>query len=566
MPTKTIVIDGDDKQHFFLSLDGSTLTVGDGPAHAESLFQNLHVSRIRCEIEVEDETVAVTELNGQTGNAPFELKPGVAVAVGHSHFHLELPVAPPPAPAPTPDFVPDAPAIPATPAAPAGPALRLKVIDGADQGRSFPMPTAGTLTLGKNSRFADIVLHDLYVARVHCELLVEDGQVIVTHIEGAGGTRVDGANVVEPTVLKQGGILRIGNSHLRLELGPVGELPEVSEGPKSGYMAKAATAAPKSGYMSKLDEPPASGYIPKSTLPNVGSSANHKIDPLTALGGQVFGHYRIGPILGRGFCGAVYQAHDTKDEHVVALKVLAPEFPAAQAELDKFAKALTAAAHIPHPNLVALHGGGRSGVHCWIAREYVEGESAAAVVGRVADGEKVSWARACRVAAHLARALEAVHGSGRIHGNITPRNVLLKHEDHSAKLSDLLFTQAVEGSKLRESMAEKKRAMEVGYIAAEQTEAGAFVDRLADLYAVGAVTYALLTGRAPHIGPTPKDVEASIRSGRVPKPTAYHKKVPATFEAVVLKLLAKRQEDRYQTATGLLEDLTAIAEDHGLTV
>jgi serine/threonine protein kinase len=288
---------------------------------------------------------------------------------------------------------------------------------------------------------------------------------------------------------------------------------------------------------------------------------------MAMLGGQVFGHYRIGPILGRGFSGAVYMASDmNNNDHIVALKVLSPEFPAGPAELERFAKALKEAAHVPHPHLVALHGGGRSGSHCWIAREYIEGESAAAVVSRVADGEKISWARACRVAAHLARALEAVHAQGLIHGNITPRNVLMKHEDHTAKLTDLMFAQAIEKSQLQTQMAERKRAMEVGYMAPEQIEPGAFVDRLADLYSVGAVTYALLTGRPPHIGPSPKEVEASIRGGRVAKPTAYHKKVPATFEAVVLKLLARKQEDRYQTASGLLEDLTAIAEDHGLSV
>jgi serine/threonine protein kinase len=316
-----------------------------------------------------------------------------------------------------------------------------------------------------------------------------------------------------------------------------------------------------------MDAPPASGYIPKSTLPNAGSSANHKLDPLAQLGGQVFGHYQIGPLLGRGFTAAVYMAGDkNNNDHTVALKVLAPEFPAAPGRVGPLRQGAQGGGPRPAP-APRRPPRRRAERPALLDRPGVRrGESAAAVVTRVADGEKISWARACRVAAHLARALEAVHGSGRVHGNITPRNVLMRHDDHTAKLADLMFAQAVEGSQLKAQTADKKRAMEVGYMAPEQVEAGAFVDRLADLYAVGAVTYALLTGRAPHIGATPKDVEASVKTGRVAKPTAYHKKVPATFEAVVLKLLAKKQEDRYQTAGGLLEDLTAIAEDHGLSV
>src|SRR5207248_10347558 len=132
-------------------------------------------------------------------------------------------------------------------------------------------------------------------------------------------------------------------------------------------------------------------------------------DSFAALQGQTIGPFRTGRLLGRGFTGAVFDATHAQTGQVVALKVLAAEFPAAPAELERFARELKVAQSVRHPNLVTLHGAGRTPTHCWIAREFVEGESAAGVIGRVAVGDKPSWTRAARVAVHLARVLDALH-------------------------------------------------------------------------------------------------------------------------------------------------------------
>src|SRR5262249_30975319 len=152
---------------------------------------------------------------------------------------------------------------------------------------------------------------------------------------------------------------------------------------------------------------------------------------LAALAGQTLGHYQTMRLLGRGHCGAVYQATHTKTGQVVALKVLAPEFPASQEELERFVEQLKVAQPVRHPNIVSLLGAGKTATHFWIAREFVEGESAAGVIARVADGDKPSWTRAARVAIHLAHALDCLHQHRLVHGNITPRNVLLQATDHA---------------------------------------------------------------------------------------------------------------------------------------
>src|SRR5262249_13191394 len=158
----------------------------------------------------------------------------------------------------------------------------------------------------------------------------------------------------------------------------------------------------------------------------------------------------------------------------VALKVFHARFPAAPAELERFARALRSVQPVRHPNLVTPLGAGRTGSHCWLAREFVDGESAADVIARVAGGDKPSWGRPARVVAHLARAADCLSGHRLIHGNITPRNVLIRKADHAAVLADLGLADALEGSELLESFREEKLLAELPYLAPEQAEAGAF--------------------------------------------------------------------------------------------
>jgi serine/threonine-protein kinase len=262
----------------------------------------------------------------------------------------------------------------------------------------------------------------------------------------------------------------------------------------------------------------------------------------------------------------VFRARAVKTDHIVALKVIAPEFPANDAEVQRFVGVLKVTPALRHPNLVTTYGAGKNGPYCWIAREYVEGEGLAKLIRRLSEERKLDWTRACRVAVHLGRALAFLHEQRLVHRNLTPRNVLVRAGDKLTKLADLMYGQALQGSRLEEAIAEKKLLTELPFLAPEQTEPDAFVDRLADLYALGAVVYALLTGRPPFAGDSPEEVLAQIQTGQVVRPTRYQRGIPAPFEAAVLKLLARRQEDRYQSATELLADVEPLAAEHAVKV
>jgi hypothetical protein len=528
---KTLIIDGGDRKHFLLSVDNGTFRLADGPSHG-GVMRGLKVVRFHCEVEFEDERDLI-QIDETGVLHPRAFRVGTTLQIGRSQVSL-VSTDTAPAPAAVADPTPD-------PTSDAGP-RRLKVVDGGDLGQSFPLPEAGTVTVGKPGGTADIELHDLYVARVHCSLDITPDGVTVTHVAGPNGTLIDGKRIAGPQALKPGGVLRVGNSHLRLEVGPFAPDP-----------------APLAG-----DSGPKSERVLRPPLP--AGEPTDPAGPLAGPAGPSVGHYRLNQLLGRGFTGEVFEAIHDQTGQVVALKVLAPEFPADPAELEQFVREIKQAQTIRHPNLVTLLAAGKTPTRFWLAREFVPGESAAAVIARIAAGEKPSWSRAARVAVHLARALDELHRNHLVHGNITPANVLLRADDHATKLADLRLAQALDGSELQRLVLEKKLLAELPYLAPEQADPSASVDQLTDLYAVGAVAYALITGRPPVTGSSPTEILENIQAGRVIRPGLVYKRVPAAFDAAVMKLLAHRPEDRYPTAVALLRDLAPLAASHDLKV
>jgi pSer/pThr/pTyr-binding forkhead associated (FHA) protein len=571
MTRRLLVIDSDDQGQFYLSLESGTLTLGRSAESAEAVLRGLHVSRIHCEVEVEEDRLLVGTL-GEPGAAPEdqELRPGEALQLSSAQLRLEEQAA-----GPAEGVLGDVPGL-MSEERPAGGApasdprvsqgepriLRLVVTDGADQGQRFPLPESGTVTLGNNQKHADFVLHDLYVARVHCELKIEDGVVTVNHIAGTSGTLINGQKITEPQTLDFGMTLRIGNSHLTLEsvsadaiekeeeretVSLAGESDEEQTIPFAG---EGATTEPAEG--AAAEDPYALPHEP--------------VDELLQLEDQVLGHYQISRLLGRGQSSAVFRAQDLRSRQVVALKVLSPDFPASDAELQRFVKALKITTTLVHPHLVSLYGAGRSGGFCWIAREYVRGESVARLIKQIEEGAPPDWQRACRLAIHLGKALDYLYQHGVTHGNITPRNLMISHVDQTTKLTDLMINQALHGSQLQKAILGRKLLAELAFMAPEQTDPHAIVAPVADLYAVGAVVYALLTGRPPFTGTTPNEIRTKARETKAPRPGKSCPDLPPFFEAAVMKMMARRPEDRFPTAAAVLAALEPIAMEHGVTV
>jgi serine/threonine protein kinase len=393
-------------------------------------------------------------------------------------------------------------------------AASLVVIAGPDKGRVFPLPPGESVQIGRSQATATR-LADASVSRVHCDIQVGAEGALLNNVS-TRGTLVNGQPATA-YALQPGDVIRIGATELRYVLGTPSEASTVVE----------------------VDQAQA---------------------PLSVLVGSKLSHYALEAVIAGGMSGMVFKARDTDTGQPVALKVLKPEFSAIEEEMQRFVRAMKTMLPLRHPNLVALLGAGRSGPYCWAAMQYVEGEALTQVIQRIGVAGMLDWKNAYRVAVHVGRALEYAHGQSIVHRNVTPQNILWRTADKTALLGDLMLAKALEGSLALQVTRPGELLGELAYMAPERTRGVADVDGRADLYGLGATVYALLTGRPP-FGTAPlAEVVQRIRTAEPEKPKKYQLSIPDQFEGVVLRLLAKRPEDRYQHAADLLADLQRVGK------
>ena len=414
---------------------------------------------------------------------------------------------------------------------------QLVVTAGPDQGRVFPLPAADTLLLGR-SRATETRLTDPHVSRVHCHVQVEAGRVRVTDFDSAGGTKVNGQRVSRQQ-LKPGDLIQVGETQLHYLIDDPDEPSTVLPADVAPAAAPAETRAERGGAERR-------GWMGQ-------------------LIGQTSSHYEVGPVLAKGQSGAVFHARDTREDLPVALKVLGPEFAKNEESRQRFVRAMKTMLPVRHPNIITIYNAGKTGPHCWIAMEYVEGENLTQMIQRIGTAGMLDWRTALRVAVHVGRALDHAHRLRIVHRNVTPMNVLVRAHDKVAKLGDLMLAKALEGTLAEQITPPGELLGEVGYMSPERTYSSSTPDSRSDIYGLGATVYALLTGRPPHEDLSLIETLTKIRKAEPVRPKKFQLAIPDLLEDAVLKMLAKRPEDRYKTATDLLAELERIAKYQGVT-
>jgi serine/threonine-protein kinase len=201
-----------------------------------------------------------------------------------------------------------------------------------------------------------------------------------------------------------------------------------------------------------------------------------------------------------------------------------------------------------------------------MAMEFVEGESMTQVIRRIGVAGMLDWRYGYRVAVHIARALEYAHGQSIIHRNVTPQNILLRTSDKVALLGDLMLAKALEGTLAQQITRPGELVGDVAYMSPERTRGTGEVDGRSDLYGLGATVYALITGRPPFSAESLPELIQKIRSAEPDRPQKYQMAIPAMFQGTVLKLLARRPDERFQTAGGLLAELDRVGKFSGVSV
>jgi serine/threonine-protein kinase len=261
--------------------------------------------------------------------------------------------------------------------------------------------------------------------------------------------------------------------------------------------------------------------------------------------------YRLDRKLGEGGMATVYSGTDTLLRRRVAIKVLRSQYAADAEFVRRFYQEAESAAKLSHPNIVNTYDVGREGDTYYIVMELVDGPSLAEIIA--ADG-KLPEPVAIDFAAQICNGLAYAHRSGLLHRDIKPANVLVTKDD-VVKLSDFGIARAVS----QQTMALTKPGLVMGsvfYISPEQAQ-GHELNESSDLYSVGIVLYQMLTGELPFGGESP--VTVALKHIGDPVPTLDTKKlgISPALASIVNKLLQKRPENRFASAS---EVATALRE------
>jgi serine/threonine protein kinase len=263
------------------------------------------------------------------------------------------------------------------------------------------------------------------------------------------------------------------------------------------------------------------------------------------------GRYRIVGELGRGAMGTVYRAHDPLIDREVAIKTLHPDLPEEViAEVrERFLREAKSAGRLNHPNIVTIFDVGEQDGVAYMAMELLEGRSLQQILG---ESQRLPFQAVADLVAQIADALDRAQQLGIVHRDVKPANIVVSASGH-AKLTDF-------GVAYVPSSTMTQTGTMIGsprYMSPEQV-LGLPIDPRSDIFSLGVVLYEMLAGRPPFVRPSDSTVFPLInRIAAEPHPpvTQLDPSIPAAFEVILSKALAKKPEDRYQRAGGMANDL-----------
>jgi hypothetical protein len=259
--------------------------------------------------------------------------------------------------------------------------------------------------------------------------------------------------------------------------------------------------------------------------------------------------YEVGELLGRGGMGLVFKARQTALKRDVALKIVVSGAHAGAEERARFRTEAEAVARLGHPGIVQVYEVGEQAGCPYLALEFVSGGSLAQQL----DGTPLPPRRAAQLLLDLARAVQHAHEQGIVHRDLKPANVLLT-EAGVAKITDFGLAKLLDAEQGQTSTGAVLGSP--SYMAPEQAEGKVrAIGPAADVYALGAILYELLTGRPPFVGASFLETLEQVRTHDPAPPQALQPKVPDDLAAVCLKCLEKAPAQRYPSAAALADDL-----------
>jgi eukaryotic-like serine/threonine-protein kinase len=279
------------------------------------------------------------------------------------------------------------------------------------------------------------------------------------------------------------------------------------------------------------------------------------------LGQTLAGKYRIEERLNEGGMGAVYRGTHVLMDKTVAVKVLHPSLAADEKIVARFSREARAASRISHPHALSVTDFGESedGV-VFLVMEYLSGQTLKEVIRQ--EGP-MPLARVVEIIRQVGGALEAAHSQGVVHRDLKSENIMLLSSSGPdyAKVLDfgIAKIKEPEGTYDPSLTAPDLVIGTPQYMSPEQCSVSPGIDARSDIYSLGVIIYEMLVGHVPFTGESPTAIMLKHLQEAAPSVLAERPDLPATLERIVMRALAKRPEDRYQSVKELLEDLMIAA-------
>jgi len=266
------------------------------------------------------------------------------------------------------------------------------------------------------------------------------------------------------------------------------------------------------------------------------------------------GRYELGELLGRGGMAEVRKGTDSRLGRVVAVKRLRTDLASDATFQARFRREAQSSAALNHPSIVSVYDTGEEMTDHGVAQPYIVMEYVAGRTLRdiLREGRKILPERALEITSGVLSALDYSHRAGIIHRDIKPGNVMLTPSG-DVKVMDFGIARAISDA----SSTMTATAAVVGtaqYLSPEQAR-GETVDSRSDVYSAGCLLYELLTGRPPFVGDSPVAVAYQHVREPAQPPSQHDADLPPAIDSIVMKSLAKRVEDRYQSAAAMRSDI-----------
>jgi serine/threonine-protein kinase len=319
------------------------------------------------------------------------------------------------------------------------------------------------------------------------------------------------------------------------------------------------TVCPRDGTAVLASSPVRPSTPEPKVVVNTPDARLMETGPKDSLIGLKLGEYELRTRVGVGGMGLVYEGIQPLIGKRVAVKVLRPELAHSTEQVERLLAEARAVNAIRHRGIIDIFGFGQvPDGRQYIVMEFLDGQALDAVL---AEKNQLPVQEALSLLDEVLAALAAAHGAGVVHRDLKPSNIfLVRQPDGSRYVKVLDFGLAKRSQTPTGRSAQTRTDMVVGtpeYMAPEQAR-GQEVGPMTDLYALGVVTFEMVTGRLPFVGTSPVDLLMKHVEARPPRPSEFISDLPPALDAFILQMLTKDPETRPNSADALRHQLNKL--------